>query len=137
MVRVRLFYFLQVGLNSSGISCFRPTPLGHMPVSDNIDMNLCIHFTGRCIASLALPQHRIYKGEVNASKTSTVVRPPQTPLQTSPLQQALLFQQVPKMRLAWGLRERGLLDLRSSLLWLYQSVFRVQGQSIAQDTSLE
>lgn len=125
VVSVRPLYFLQVGLNSLGIGCFCPTPLGHVPVSNNVDMNLCVRFTGCCITSLDLPQHRIYKGQPNMSKTSTVVRLQQALLQTAPLQQALLWQQMAKMRLARELKECGQLDLQSSLLWLYQSVFRV------------
>lgn len=119
VVSVRPLYFLQVGLNSLGIGYFCPTPLGHVPVSNNVDMNLCVRFTGCCITSLDLPQHRIYKGQLNMSKTSTVVR----------LQQTLLPCSKPSSGNRWQkwdwLKECGQLDLQSSLLWLYQSVFRV------------
>lgn len=84
------FYFLQVGLNSLGIGCFLPTPLGHMPISNNINMNLCIHFTGCCITSLHLPQHRIYKGQLNVSKSSTVVTAQQTAPDSTPAASPLL-----------------------------------------------
>lgn len=137
VVSVRLFYFLQVGLNSLRTSCFHPTPLGHMPASKNVNMNLCIHFTGCCITSLDLPWHHVYKGQVNVSKPSAVVRLQQTLLQRAHLRQALLFQQMAKMRLAQEFKEHGQPALRSSLLWLYQSLFRVEGQIIAQDMSLE
>lgn len=125
VVSVKTVLFSSGGTKFIRYQLLHPTPVGHMPVSKNIDMILCIHFPGCCITSLDLLQHHIYKGQLNVSKPSTVVRLGQTLLQTAHLQQALLLQQMAKMRLAWELKECGQLALQSSLLWLYQSIFGV------------
>lgn len=89
-------------------------------------MNLQVSFTGCCITSLDLPQHRTYKGELNISKRSTEIRPHQTLLQTAHLQQALFLQHMAKRD--WHGSSDGQLALPGT--------FRV-GQIIAQVSSLE
>lgn len=145
VVTVRLFYFLQVGLNSLGTSLVHPAPLGHMPVSNTIDMNLWIHFTGCCIAPLPLLQHHVHSGWVSISKPGTVVRPQHTASDSIPA--AHRFRQrscsTPTSWSRWqkwdwrrSSRHVGSC-LQSSLVSLHQSIFSVCAQIIAHDTSLE
>lgn len=85
-------------------------------------MNLCIHFKERCVTSLDLLQQRLYKGHLNVSEGSTVVRPQQTALENTPAASCFL-QQMAKMRLAQEFKEfEGLALLRPSL-WCHWSVF--------------